>query len=47
MITTGLDGALIRRTTNVFVFDGHGNWIEKTDVETGQCLENGTIPRRF
>src|SRR5262249_41270751 len=47
MTTTGPDGSLIRRTTNAFVSDSHGNWIEKTEVELNNTWKTEPIPAAF
>ena len=47
MITTGPDASLIRRTTNAFVYDSHGNWIEKTEVELNNTWKTEPFPAAF
>lgn len=47
MVTTGPDGSLIRRTTDAFVYDSHGNWIEKTEVELNNTWKTEPFPAAF
>jgi hypothetical protein len=32
MVTSGSDGSLVGGTTSVFEYDGHGNWVTKTET---------------
>jgi hypothetical protein len=47
MIATGAEGSLIRRTTNAFVYDSHGDWFEKTEVELNNTWKTEPFPAAF
>ena len=47
MVTSGPDGSLVGKTTNEFVYDGHGNWIEKTEVVLNNTWKTEPFPAAF
>jgi YD repeat-containing protein len=44
MITNDADGTLISRTTSVFVYDSHGNWIKKTETALNNTWKTEPFP---
>jgi antitoxin component YwqK of YwqJK toxin-antitoxin module len=47
MVTSGPGGSLVAKTTNAFVYDGRGNWIEKIEVELNNTWQTEPFPAAF
>lgn len=47
MKTTGPDGILVSRTSNSYVYDEKGNWIERTEVELNQTWQTEPFAASF
>jgi hypothetical protein len=47
MVATGADGSLVARTTNLFEYDSHGNWIKKTETVLNNTWQTEPFPAAF